>query len=51
MVSIYSQAVIAEARRCGITELQAYRKLQAKEAILRLGTVNNLSNRRKPFHT
>lgn len=35
MVSIYSPEVRAEAQRYGITDLQAYRKLQAREVILR----------------
>lgn len=35
MVSIYSPKVKREAEMWGITELQAYRKLNAREAILR----------------
>jgi len=48
MVSIYSPAVKAEARRFGITELQAYRKLQARETIL-LRTATP-SNRERVFN-
>lgn len=33
MVSIYSPEVTAEARRWGITDLQAYRKLQARDIL------------------
>lgn len=36
MVSIYSPEVKREANLFGITELQAYRKLKARESILRL---------------
>ena len=35
MAGIYSPAIIAEARRYGITELQAYRRAQAREAMQR----------------
>jgi hypothetical protein len=34
-VSVHSPAVIAEARLHGITELQAYYKLRARDTILR----------------
>jgi hypothetical protein len=34
-ISIHTPSVIAEARREGITELQAYRRAQQREAIKR----------------
>jgi len=32
-MSIYSPEVLQEARRCGISELQAYHNQQAREAV------------------
>lgn len=45
MISIYSPAVRREAERFGITDLQAYRKLNALEQIRRIEADKRMERR------